>query len=448
MWHQGEQDQGTGGSFAGDCDYKYYQQLFVDMSAAWKQDFPNIRHYFIYQIWPYACGDTSRNDQLRETQRTLPKLFSNMRIMSTLGVTPGSSCHYEPAGYQNMADLMTPLVEQDIYGYSPASVFSAPNLSKAYYSTTARNEITLEFDQNMATASVTAAKGLFFLERLAGQVASGSATGKVVKLTLTAASTAKTITYVQGNSWDGVQGNLLYGSNSIAALTFADVPLTPPAPSGVGATPGVSQVGLTWTAAAGATGYNIKRATISGGPYAVIGITTGTASYADSTATNGTTYYYVVSANNTAGESSDSNPAGATPNTAYGAWATDPAQGLTAGVNDGPMDDPDHDGITNLLEFVLGGAPMVPSTTILPALNTTGGSWSYEYDRSDLSQPPATTQEVEYGSNLAGWTAITVPLTTAAPVTITPGSPADHVKVAIPNSGPNGFVRLKVTRSN
>ena len=55
---------------------------------------------------------------------------------------------------------------------------------------------------------------------------------------------------------------------------------------------------------------------------------------------------------------------------------------------------------------------------------------------------------MEYGSNLAGWTAITVPLTTAAPVTITPGSPADHVKVAIPNSGPNGFVRLKVTRSN
>jgi hypothetical protein len=30
----------------------------------------------------------------------------------------------------------------------------------------------------------------------------------------------------------------------------------------------------------------------------------------------------------------------------------------------------------------------------------------------------------------------------------TPASPADHVKVAIPNPGTNGFVRLKVTRSN
>ena len=112
------------------------------------------------------------------------------------------------------------------------------------------------------------------------------------------------------------------------------------------------------------------------------------------------------------------------------------------------MDDPDHDGIPNLLEFVLGGAPMTPSRTILPVLTRTGNSWYYEYDRSDLSQPPATIQEVQYGNNLTGWTSITIPLTTASPVTITPGTPSDHVKVAIPNPGPNGFVRLKVTQPN
>jgi hypothetical protein len=291
-----------------------------------------------------------------------------------------------------------------------------------------------------------ATAGRYYLDGLAGKVSTVSHSGKVVKLTLAAASTAKAITYVQGTTWDGIQTTLLYGSNGIAALTFADVPLTPPTPSGLGATPGVSQVGLTWTAAAGATGYNVKRSSASGGPFAVIGTTAGTASYPDSTATNGITYYYVVSANNTAGESADSNQAGATPNTPYGAWAANPAQGLTAGVNDGPMDDPDHDGISNVLEFVLGGAPMVSSQTILPKLTRSGGSWFYEYDRSDLSQPPATTQEVEYGNNLSGWEPITIPLTGAGPVvTITPGSPADHVKVAIPEPGGNGFVRLKVT---
>ncbi len=54
----------------------------------------------------------------------------------------------------------------------------------------------------------------------------------------------------------------------------------------------------------------------------------------------------------------------------YQAWAADSAQGLTAGVNDGPLDDPDHDGIANLLEFVLGGAPLVSSQAILPVLTT------------------------------------------------------------------------------
>ncbi|MCX6878595.1 MAG: DUF2341 domain-containing protein [Verrucomicrobia bacterium] len=446
LWHQGEQDQGVEGP-DGDYDYKFYQQYFVDMSAAWKQDFPNIRKYYIFQIWPAACGSMSNgsDDKLREKQRTLPYLYSNMRAMSTLGIVPGAGCHYVLEGYQKFSDLISPLVEQDFYGYSSGTVFSAPNLKKAYYSTTARNEITLEFDQNIAPW-INATKGLYYLDDVAGKVASGSVTGKVVKLTLTAASTAKTITYLKGTGWDGIQANLLYGSNGIAALTFADVPLTPPAPSGLGATAGVSQVSLTWTAAAGATGYNVKRSSTSGGPYAVIGTTAGTASYTDSTAANGTTYYYVVSANNTAGESSDSNQASATPNTPYGAWAANPAQGLTAGTA-GPLDDPDRDGIPNVLEFVLGGAPMAPSQTILPKLTHTGGTWFYEYDRSDLSQPPATTQEVEYGNNLTGWTAITIPLTGAGPVvTITPGSPSDHVKVTLPALGANGFVRLKVTQ--
>jgi len=38
---------------------------------------------------------------LREVQRTLPNLYSNMRIMSTLGIVPGSSCHYLPAATGN-----------------------------------------------------------------------------------------------------------------------------------------------------------------------------------------------------------------------------------------------------------------------------------------------------------------------------------------------------------
>jgi hypothetical protein len=59
---------------------------------------------------------------------------------------------------------------------------------------------------------------------------------------------------------------------------------------------------------------------------------------------------------------------------------------------------------------------------------------------------PATTQVVEYGSNLTGWTPVTIPATTAGIVTITPGSPSDHVKVTLPASGNQVFARLKVSQ--
>ena len=137
---------------------------------------------------------------------------------------------------------------------------------------------------------------------------------------------------------------------------------------------------------------------------------------------------------------------GAEPPTPFRIWTVDPSQGLTLGVNDGPHADPDGDGLANLLEFVLGGHPMETTSGILPTAGPGAGSgWVYEYDRSDLSAPPATTQVVEFGSDLLGWTEVPIPVTSAVPVTITPGASSDHVSVALPDLGPTGFARLKVT---
>ena len=130
---------------------------------------------------------------------------------------------------------------------------------------------------------------------------------------------------------------------------------------------------------------------------------------------------------------------------AFRVWAADPLQGLTLGVNDGPGDDPDQDRIPNLLEFVLGGNPRQNSTGMLSTLKHISTGWVYEYDRSDLSAPPATTQVVEYSTNLVSWTQVVIPATSAGAVTITPGSPSDHVSVTLPDLGWTGFVRLKVS---
>jgi hypothetical protein len=56
------------------------------------------------------------------------------------------------------------------------------------------------------------------------------------------------------------------------------------------ATAGDSQVILAWTAVTGATGYNVKRATIAGGPYTTIASNVSSTSYVDTAVTNGTTY--------------------------------------------------------------------------------------------------------------------------------------------------------------
>jgi fibronectin type 3 domain-containing protein len=86
----------------------------------------------------------------------------------------------------------------------------------------------------------------------------------------------------------------------------------PPPPTNVTATAGNKQVGLSWSASTGATSYNVKRATKSGGPYTTIGSPT-TTNYTNTGLTNGTTYYYVVSAVNSAGQSANSSQVSATP---------------------------------------------------------------------------------------------------------------------------------------
>jgi fibronectin type 3 domain-containing protein len=87
------------------------------------------------------------------------------------------------------------------------------------------------------------------------------------------------------------------------------------APTNLAATAGNQQASLTWTASSGATSYNVKRGTASGGPYTTVVSPAGT-TYADTSLTNGTAYYYVVTAVDGTEESGNSNQATATPSAA------------------------------------------------------------------------------------------------------------------------------------
>jgi fibronectin type 3 domain-containing protein len=102
-------------------------------------------------------------------------------------------------------------------------------------------------------------------------------------------------------------------ANSTEVSATPTAPASPPAtPASLQAVAENAEISLSWSASAGASSYDVKRSTTSGGPYTQIA-TASTNSYSDTGLTNGTTYYYVVSAANSAGQSSNSAQASATP---------------------------------------------------------------------------------------------------------------------------------------
>ena len=103
------------------------------------------------------------------------------------------------------------------------------------------------------------------------------------------------------------------GANSAEVSATPQAPQAPAAPTGLTATAGDAQVSLSWTASSGATSYNVKRATVTGGPYATIATGVTTTTYSNTGLTNGTTYYYVVSAVSLDGEGANSSEVNATP---------------------------------------------------------------------------------------------------------------------------------------
>jgi hypothetical protein len=88
----------------------------------------------------------------------------------------------------------------------------------------------------------------------------------------------------------------------------------PSAPTGVSATAGNGQATISWNAVSGATSYNIYWSTTSGVTKTNgTKITGATSPYSHTGLTNGTTYYYIVTAVNSSGESVESAQVSATP---------------------------------------------------------------------------------------------------------------------------------------
>ncbi|MCW1925719.1 autotransporter-associated beta strand repeat-containing protein [Luteolibacter arcticus] len=117
----------------------------------------------------------------------------------------------------------------------------------------------------------------------------------------------------------------------------------------------------------------------------------------------------------------------------YDSWALD--KGLD-GTNSDELDDPNHNGIANLLEYVLNGDPLNAQSPaeILPTLNASGMNFVFTFTRL-VDSAPDTTQTFQYGTNLDVWTSLN----------ISPGTPAAGVVIGTPTGGSPNTQTVTVT---
>ena len=107
-------------------------------------------------------------------------------------------------------------------------------------------------------------------------------------------------------------------STEYSANTNGTTGTAPATPIGLVASAGNASVGLTWTASAGATSYSVYRGTAAGAEGATAVGTSTSNSFTNTGLTNGTTYYYTITASNAAGTSAKSAEVHATPTTTTG----------------------------------------------------------------------------------------------------------------------------------
>ncbi len=206
----------------------------------------------------------------------------------------------------------------------------------------------------------------------------------------------------------------------------------PAAPGGVTAMPGSASDTVAWTAVANATSYNIYWSTTTG-------VTTGTGTkisgvtnpFAHSPLTNGTAYFYIVTAVNSAGEGPASSQVTATPKAALAApvvtavlgdthntitwpavagaagynlyWSTSPGVTVATGTEIKGVVSPEaHTGLTNGTTYYY----IVVDTVVSPSTSNHGVSSpaSVEVSATPLTAPGPVTATAGSKQVTVGWT--------------------------------------------
>ena len=279
-------------------------------------------------------------------------------------------------------------------------------------------------------------------------------TGSFASIKVLGASDAVVATLVDDGSgvYTGASGGVSF---SFAAATGSFVITGAGGPSArvLTGNAGDASASLSWNSSAGET-YDVYRSLTSGGAKTLVADDIASSSFTDSGLTNGTTYFYTVTASNDAGTSTASNEVSLTPFTlnVREAWRQTYFPGSTASTGPGAdAADADNDGRLNLLEYALGSNPTVVDSGPGFAVSTVSGQLSLTYTRID---DPTLTYTVQGRSDLAtgAWSTVdpvaannplsgltgtqpgaleTEPVTVVDPVVIGAGEPRRFLRLQV-----------------
>ncbi|MBL8025396.1 MAG: T9SS type A sorting domain-containing protein [Fibrobacteres bacterium] len=235
-WYQGESNTTN--------PTESYASGFANLYKAWHEDFPALKKVYVWQINSWEGAYAS---ELRDVQRRFAYKYPDIQVMAALG-TERYNGHYDDTGYFALGEKLYRVVAQDFYGAQKNRHYSCPDIRRAFFSSAANDEITLQFSQPVKWPNPDSAgrllENFIYLNDSAGNVLSATtdSTDCKVVLKLKKPSSASNITYLPGLYHTGYSynGPILRGFAGTNTITFHKFPIDRPTAGDTGTVTGLT----------------------------------------------------------------------------------------------------------------------------------------------------------------------------------------------------------------
>lgn len=254
---------------------------FEKLYNFWKTDYPTVGKFYIFQIniTPFPFAEAA---DLRDYQRQIKKIFPKTEVISTVGNSGYDGGHYTVDGYKKIASDVFKLVSRDFYSSTDTLQITSPNVQKVYYSTVAKDEITILFEdsqkmvwtpdstykQDDGTPRKYFMKDYVYLNNATDKITSGRSENNKIILKTSGFTSNQTLTYLPPyyplnypTDLRGIFGGpFLKNQRGISAFSFSKQAIADPLniPALAAKIQTATSVSLTWKDVLNATSYQLE----------------------------------------------------------------------------------------------------------------------------------------------------------------------------------------------